>query len=61
MSNPTIIAKILKCNTETAEKIAETMYQWISPDWSEQSTRSLRMDLKIAAELEGIEIVPCVS
>ena len=57
MSSPATIAKILKCNMETAEQIADTMYQWISPDWSEQSTASLRMDLKIAAELEGINIV----
>lgn len=57
MSTPTTIAKILKCDTATAQKIADTMYNWIMPDWSEQSTASLRADLELAAELEGVEIV----
>jgi len=57
MSNPATIAKILKCDTDTAEKIYATMYSWIQPHWSNDTEASLRMDLKIAAKLEGIKIV----
>lgn len=64
MSNPATIAKILKCDEDTAEKIFATMYNWIQPHWGNDTEQSLRMDLKIAAQLEGIQIVKakkCVS
>lgn len=51
------IASILGCSNETAERIDQTMYNWVSPDWSESSEEDLRIDLMVAAECEGIEIV----
>lgn len=57
MSTVAQIAEILKCTKETAEQIMETMYQWVVPDWSESSTEELRIDLMVAAECEGIQII----
>ena len=50
------IIELLNCTAETAERILETMYQWVSPDWSESSNEDLRIDLLVAAECEGIPI-----
>ena len=57
MSNPATIVKLLKCDEATAEKIYNTMYKYIQPHWGNDTAASLRMDLRVAAELEGIEIV----
>lgn len=51
------IVELLKCTKETAEQIMNSMYNWISPDWSASSNEDLRIDLLVAAECEGIEIV----
>ena len=51
------IAALLGCNTATAKKIEKTMHSWIAPDWSASSNEDLRIDLLVAAECEGIEIV----
>lgn len=58
MSTVAQIAEILKCTKETAAKIEQTMYQWVCPDWSESSEEDLRIDLIVAAECEGIRIIP---
>lgn len=58
MSTVNTIQKLLKCTEDTATKIHAVMYQYIYPDWSEDTAASLRIDLRICAEMAGIEIIP---
>ncbi len=58
MANIAKIMELLNCTKECAEQIENTMHQWITPDWSESSKEQLRIDLKVAAECEGIRIIP---
>lgn len=58
MSNPKTIMDLLKCDSASAAALNAVMYNYISPDWSEQSARSLRADLRMAAEMGGVVIVP---
>lgn len=57
MATVQVIAEILDCTNDTAQKIHDTMYQWVSPDWSASSKEDLRIDLMVAAECEGIKVV----
>ena len=53
----TEIKKTLKCNDETAKKIAKELYMYACPDWSEATRAELKADFLMVAELAKIKIV----
>jgi hypothetical protein len=51
------IQEALKCNLETAEKIAAVMYDYMNPPrYLNSSLRTLKADFLMVAELANIEV-----